>query len=184
MPYHKWSLVIMRAQPFHKWHKVLVDRALMTTPNVLLILGSFNEERTARNPFFVHERRRMIEACYPHTKRLVVAGAFDMPGDDVAWREQIESIVEQVTGQERALLVANCKDGEDYLPRIFNDWPMALTHHNYGFSATEIRNDYFEGLSVNKLVPVAVNEWLLDFARGEDWHHALDAYMRDTYGAA
>lgn len=168
MTYHKWSLVIMRAQPFHLWHKQLVDRALATTPRVLLILGSHSEERTARNPWLMVERKAMIRAVYPYAKRLTIAAAFDMPGKDDEWREQIERIVASVTEQEKCLLVANAKDGEDYLERIFHGWPASITRHNYETSATDIRRMYFgRARHVARYVPAQVADWLERFRHTE-----------------
>lgn len=50
------AVLIGRFQPFHRGHVVLLQRALVSAPTVVLVLGSSFQARNAKNPFTWEER--------------------------------------------------------------------------------------------------------------------------------
>lgn len=58
------ALLLGRYQLFHKGHMALVDKAIEECDNVLLFIGSSQEEGTIANPFSYALRKRMIQAIY------------------------------------------------------------------------------------------------------------------------
>ena len=59
---------VMRAQPFHSGHKKVIDTMLSECDNVVVFLGSVQEERTKNNPFTYSERKKIIEQFYPNNE--------------------------------------------------------------------------------------------------------------------
>lgn len=57
---YQHGLSIMRAQPFHIGHQKLVDRMLKECERVTIVLGSIQEQGTARNPLNYTTRKKMI----------------------------------------------------------------------------------------------------------------------------
>lgn len=126
----------------------------------------------------------MIRLVYPYAKRLVIAGAVDHPESDAAWLEHIAATVEHVTGKDHCLLVANCKPGEDYLDRIFAGWDKSVTYHNYHYSATQLRERYFKGLSLAGFVPREVWAWLKKFREQPAYRNAKQIYLKEQGNGA
>lgn len=58
------GLLLGRYQLFHKGHQALVDKAIEECDNVLIFIGSSQEEGTIANPFSYDLRKRMIQAIY------------------------------------------------------------------------------------------------------------------------
>lgn len=88
---YQHGLSIMRAQPFHIGHQKLVDRMLKECERVTIVLGSIQEQGTARNPLNYTTRKKMIQNIYrsrPEYERLKIIGLFDInnPAD---WGEYV-----------------------------------------------------------------------------------------------
>ena len=78
---YQHGLSIMRAQPFHIGHQKLVDRMLKECERVTIVLGSIQEQGTARNPLNYTTRKKMIQNIYrsrPEYERLKIIGLFDI----------------------------------------------------------------------------------------------------------
>lgn len=57
------GLAVMRAQPLHIGHEKVIRDMLAKCGKVTIILGSIQEQGTARNPFSYTERKQMIKTC-------------------------------------------------------------------------------------------------------------------------
>lgn len=83
---YQHGLLVMRAQPFHIGHSRIIDNMLNKCANVTVILGSIQEQGTARNPLNYTTRKKMIQNVYRSRKdyaRLRIVGLFDInnPGE-------------------------------------------------------------------------------------------------------
>ena len=88
---YKHGLSIMRAQPFHIGHQKLVDRMLRECERVTIILGSIQEQGTARNPLNYTTRKKMIQNIYRlknEYERLKIVGLFDI-NNPAEWGEYV-----------------------------------------------------------------------------------------------
>lgn len=67
------AFVVGRFQPVHKGHVTLIRRALELSENVVIFIGSAQEDNTPKNPYDVGQRVEMIKACFDQEvqKRLV-----------------------------------------------------------------------------------------------------------------
>ncbi|MFR8205008.1 MAG: hypothetical protein ACLU99_00770 [Alphaproteobacteria bacterium] len=69
----------MRAQPLHIGHERVLRDMLEKCARVTVILGSIQEQGTARNPFTYLTRKQMILNIFQNeTARLKVMGLFDI----------------------------------------------------------------------------------------------------------
>ena len=81
MTLYQSGLAIMRAQPPHIGHIKLIRRMLRECQNVVIILGSVQEQGTERNPYSYIQRKEMLQkifAAKPEAKRLKILGMFDI----------------------------------------------------------------------------------------------------------
>ena len=88
---YQHGLSIMRAQPFHIGHQKLVDRMLKECERVTIVLGSIQEQGTARNPLNYTTRKKMIQNIYrsrPEYERLKIIGLFDI-NNPAEWGEYV-----------------------------------------------------------------------------------------------
>lgn len=76
MKQFKTGLVIMRAQPFHIGHESVIRQMLAQCDTAIVLLGSAQESRTAKNPFTVTERKQMIKNVFGN--RVLVSGIADL----------------------------------------------------------------------------------------------------------
>ncbi|MBG6222322.1 cytidyltransferase-like protein [Janthinobacterium sp. CG_23.4] len=63
------AILIGRFQPFHNGHAGLLQTALASAAQVVVVLGSAFHARSAKNPFTWQERAAMIAATLPETQR-------------------------------------------------------------------------------------------------------------------
>lgn len=78
---YRHGLAVMRAQPLHIGHEKVIRDMLAKCGKVTIILGSIQEQGTARNPFSYTERKQMIKNVFDaetESKRLRVIGLFDI----------------------------------------------------------------------------------------------------------
>ena len=76
MKQHKTGLTIMRAQPFHIGHESIIRQMLDQCDVAVVLLGSAQESRTAKNPFTVAERKQMIENVFG--RNVLISGITDL----------------------------------------------------------------------------------------------------------
>ena len=94
---HKHGLTIMRAQPFHIGHAKLIDQMLQDCEQVTVILGSIQEQGTARNPLNYTTRKKMIQNIYrqkPEYERLKIIGLFDI-NNPAEWGEYVLDFINE-----------------------------------------------------------------------------------------
>lgn len=174
------AVLIGRFQPFHNGHLALLQQALQTAQQVVIVLGSAYQARSPKNPFTWQERAALIHAslsaqdaarvhCVP------VRDYYDEPH----WVQAVIAAVQTLvpTGQ-RIALVGHFKDASsDYLAR-FPGWELLSLPRQGDFDGTPTREMYWN-LSeqpptliwkpLQKLVPTAVADWLRQWQATPDY---------------
>ena len=95
------GLTIMRAQPFHIGHQKLIDKMLNDCERVTVVLGSIQEQGTARNPLNYTTRKKMIQNIYKgkdEYNRLKIVGLFDI-NNPAEWGEYVLDFIEESFSQ-------------------------------------------------------------------------------------
>jgi bifunctional NMN adenylyltransferase/nudix hydrolase len=155
-----------RFQPLHFGHLAVVTQALARARHVLVLVGSANAARSARNPFSYDERQRMIadavaelESFDEHGRkaasRLIIKPLGDHVYADEAWIADVQATVYQTiaddlprgTGNHIGLIGHN-KDNSSYYLRIFPkfacvDVKAVRSAHGDVLSSTSIRERAF-----------------------------------------
>lgn len=159
------AVFIGRFQPFHLGHQHAVRRGMGIAHHVLLLAGSDNQPRTAKNPWTLDERRQMIWAAMPAdvvsapdcSPRVIVRGINDYPYNDQQWIAEVQERVAEVAKElalgpnAKIVLIGHEKDDSSFYLRFFPQWKF----HDTGFEelegsferkidATKIREFFFE----------------------------------------
>jgi len=153
---YKLAVYIGRFQPFHNGHKKVIEDGLEIADRVLVMLGSYNTPRTAKNPYTKLERSKMIEPIFNpinpppgYMNRVITTGIFDYTYDENKWIEQIQHKVALTgyKGSEVVLLGFN-RDESSYYLSHFPNWHtyFSCEHHHYNapINGTEIRDAFFD----------------------------------------
>lgn len=155
------SVYIGRFSPFHLGHAEVLSRALSSSSDVLVLIGSVGQARNIKNPFTYEERERMIRDWYaeqPKTfGRLHILPIEDFPYNDQKWMRGVQKAVEGKftditktfgpTSTKIKLTGANRDESGWYLKMFGNYFELDLivdTAVSFELSATKVRESMFE----------------------------------------
>jgi bifunctional NMN adenylyltransferase/nudix hydrolase len=145
----KIAVFIGRFQPFHIGHKSVIDLALANCDKVIVIIGSSNEPRTARNPFTFEERKAMIQGAYPDRDNIFVEYSVNRYYNDTAWSNDIrEKVRRYASYKDQVYLIGHAKDHSSFYLNMFPEWKSidapAYTINGITLNATDIRNSMYK----------------------------------------
>ncbi|MDP7244106.1 MAG: nicotinamide-nucleotide adenylyltransferase [Flavobacteriales bacterium] len=149
----KRGLFIGRFQPFHLGHLQDIKNALKEVDELVIGVGSSNEERTKENPFTVEERIEMIDLVLP-ANDISAYTVFPIPDfhDDRKWVEHVETLVPKFDV---------VYTGNKWTERCFKrKYKIKRVNILKGVSATIIRNKILKNKDWQKLVPKEVVEFI------------------------
>lgn len=173
------AVYIGRFQPLHDAHLRTMLGALAWAPTLLVLPGSANLARSAKNPWTASERGRMIRAALTEAgadPRRVHLRPLPDEFDSARWAAHVRAAVRSA----RATLVGFEKDASSSYLRWFPEWAAQEGPVTPGLNATEIRAALFGGEAVAH-VPPAVGAQLRAFQdtrvfrRLQAEHHAVQA---------
>lgn len=147
------GLFVGRFQPFHLGHLKDIKNALEEVDEIIIGIGSSNEENTKENPFTAKERFEMISSVLAvnNIKKYLV---FTIPDvhDDTKWVKHIEAVAPKFE------VVFTC-----------NEWTEKCFEGKYevkkvkmmkGVSSTTIRSRILKNQNWQSLVPTEVVDYL------------------------
>lgn len=140
------AVIIGRWQLFHKGHETLLNAALASAENVIVVVGSALRSRDSRNPFNWQERKAMVQsvlrpADLDRVSFLPVRDYFD----DEAWNEAVrKGVQERMASRAAPVLVGYKKDHTSYYLDHFPDWGSVAVPQELDVDATSLRNVFFE----------------------------------------
>lgn len=187
-----YMVYIGRFQPFHLAHHHVVEMALQQAKNVILVLGSAQDERTLKNPFSTFERQQMILASFTESQqqRLIFAPIIDVYNDKKWVKLTKQSVLTAIlnhrllqknTNQVTALadlkigLIGHFKDDSSYYLALFPEWILVGVDNFYQqLSATPIRQKYYQGEIDTENLSPAVQDFLKQFQK-----HQCYALLQD-----
>jgi len=181
------AIYIGRFEPVHNGHMALLQRALDSARQVIVVVGSAWQARSPKNPFSWQERESMLRAALPETdrSRVQVLPMRDYYNEAV-WVQAVRQGVARLTAPgARIALVGHFKDASSSYLRSFPGWDLMDMERQGGIDATTIRDAYFGAATepAAALAPLAhaMPANVLDFLRGfaqhpdcarlrEEWH--------------
>lgn len=99
------GLLVGRFQGVHLGHQMMIDTALSICGEVCVLIGSSQEEKTAKNPFSYELRRKMLQKIYGDRIKV-----FPLPdigvGNCAAWGEYVTGKVVEYCGRRPDILVS------------------------------------------------------------------------------
>ncbi|HTD02611.1 MAG TPA: bifunctional nicotinamide-nucleotide adenylyltransferase/Nudix hydroxylase [Undibacterium sp.] len=145
------AILIGRFQPFHNGHAALLERALQSAPEVIVILGSAFHARNPRNPFTWQERAAMIANTLSASDRERVSY---IPlrdyYDDKRWaRAVLNAVAEKTRAAASVALIGHFKDASSQYLRHFPLWNLIEVGNQADIDATNIRQVLFEADSLD-----------------------------------
>jgi len=103
------AILVGRFQPLHKGHQLMIDAALKTADRVGIMIGSSQEQGTAKNPFSYEEREKMLRSVYGD--RIMICPLPDIGvGNTYAWGRYVSESCERSFGERPSLLVTGCEE--------------------------------------------------------------------------
>lgn len=163
------GILVGRFQPFHNEHLKLVLRALEKFDKLIIVIGSSYQDRSLKNPFLAFERRDYIINSLPNgtLERIRFIHQADLPGDNSSWVREIERKVHILSlgPNPEFFITGHKKDESSFYVDIF-PWPFVPLSDFRVLNATDIRNSYFGGESINKWgkdLPLPVVEFMVTF---------------------
>jgi bifunctional NMN adenylyltransferase/nudix hydrolase len=163
---------IGRFQPFHAGHYKVLQTALKKSQNVILIVGSANRPRTAKNPFTYEERKALIESLLTADEkaRVSVVPCNDYMYNDTKWETEIQAIIRTAishpwrSGGVKVGVIGHSKDHSSYYLKKFPQWDLLDIPQEYVVNATDIRRAFYERNSLH-------TEWFVNVAHRRTIEH-------------
>ena len=175
-----YLIYIGRFQPFHLAHMQTIKIALEHSDQVILALGSAQDERNIKNPFSALEREQMILSNFSEAdqKRIQFVHIIDVY-NDVKWIQLVKSrIAERVQPEDKVGLIGHFKDESSYYLQLFPEWEMLELHSLKGaISATPVREAYYRGEIVESVLPLGTSDFLHQFQTTEIFKQLQHKYL-------
>lgn len=162
------AVLIGRFQPFHNGHLALFEQALQRAQQVVVVLGSAHQARSAKNPWIWEERREMIFASLPHTARgrvhfVPIRDFYNLD----QWVEEVSKWVHALAPMGASIgLVGHDKDASSAYLRHFPEWNLIELERQNEVDAVQVRDLYWEhgggteSTELSTMLPAPVLAWL------------------------
>ncbi len=176
-----YLVFIGRFQPFHLAHKETVDIALRQSQQVILALGSAQNERNIKNPFSAQEREQMILSNYNEAdqKRIKFVHVIDVY-NDVKWVKLVTTLIESmISPTDQVGLIGHLKDESSYYLQLFPNWKMVeLESLKNAISATPLREAYYRGEIQAQYLPQGTIDFLQQFQQTDVYRQLQQKYQQ------
>ena len=175
-----YLVYIGRFQPFHLAHMQTIKIALENSQNVILALGSAQNERNIKNPFSALEREQMILANFSETEqqRIKFVHVIDVYNDK-KWVQLLKDVVNQVIQPSAKVgLIGHFKDDSSYYLQLFPEWTLVeLDSLKGSISATPLREAYYRGEIIESALPLGTSEFLKNFQKTCIYQQLQNKYL-------
>lgn len=173
-----YCVFIGRYQPVHTAHIRIIEEALKTANEVILVVGSYRSPRSLKNPWTYNERVAMIKAALSEEqlKRIHFVYARDYLYNIVHWLTGVQNTVSRIVGEGTVTMIGHFKDDSSFYLKLFPQWQLQAQPNFFGANSTDIRAALFEkgtaGLDdVTEIVPEGVKDVLASFCETSAWEN-------------
>lgn len=182
-----YLVFIGRFQPFHLAHLQTVEIALQHSHNVIMALGSAQNERNIKNPFSAIERENMILSNFSEQdqKRLKFVPVIDVYNDE-KWQKLVKSQVASLLAENavdesvKIGLIGHFKDDSSYYLKFFPEWEMLELDSLVGsMSATPLREAYYRGEIREDAFPQGTVQFLKQFQSTKNYQQLCEKFAQN-----
>jgi bifunctional NMN adenylyltransferase/nudix hydrolase len=177
-----YLVFIGRFQPFHLAHMQTIEIALEQSANVILALGSAQDERNIKNPFSALEREEMILSNFSEDvqKRIKFVHVIDVYNDE-KWQKLVKTLIAEIINeQDKVGLIGHFKDDSSYYLKFFPEWTLVeLDSLKGAMSATPVREAYYRGEILRDAFPTGTIEFLEQFQQTENYIKLQKKYFEN-----
>lgn len=169
------TVFIGRFSIFHLGHAEVLERALLTSKVVLVLVGSSFAARSIKNPFTFQERKDLITSWYVNNTKLGLGKLHfvaiqDNPYNDPKWIQSVQHAVIETKAfynihEDAPVHLTGAKRDEsswylDAFGGFFQPDFVKETKVGFNVNATTLRTDYFEGKPLSIRVPVTQETYM------------------------
>ena len=172
---------IGRFQPFHLGHLMVIKEALAQSKRLVILIGSANQPRTPKNPWYYDERVAMISGALTpeELERVSFEPLRDRPYNEEQWIEGVQRAVHRNRkGAKKVSLIGYTKDESSYYLKKFPQFaPHVETEGLETINATDLRSAFFKNkfMSAAPLyLPKNVIDYLKQFEQTEAYAYILE----------
>jgi len=187
------SVVIGRFQPLTSGHTALINEALDSHSDLLVIVGGANVSRSIKNPFTASERVDMLrnyfqggylsERKYANPIMVTIACVDDSDYDSEWWEIAVRECVSKVADGRRVTHYGHKRDASSY---YMGDALVGIAEYKEiealakNISATKVRKALFEcdDGTVKIYTPSCVSSFLREFVESREYTHLTAQYTR------
>lgn len=146
------AVLVGRFQPFHLGHRKVVEK-YSDRYDLVIGIGSANEEGNEENPLSFEDRKNIIQACYPNIE---IVGIDDYSRDEEGGQKWLEELKDKASPDKvisQNDLVKKLVENDPKLELVEQDM------HDPGiYSGTEVRRRIKSGEEWRYLVPECAEE--------------------------
>ncbi len=140
--YHETvGVVVGRFQtPYlHSGHMGIINHVFQRHLDVLILIGVKDGQPTDRDPLSFAIRKTMIREMYLYTKRIEILRLPDIPGNDGAWSQLVDDIIDETFSERRATLYGG---RDSFIPRYTGHYMTEVIQLDGQHpSATQLRSE-------------------------------------------
>lgn len=144
---YDYLVFVGRFQPYHIGHHIIITEALTKAKRVIIGIGSADQPRDGKNPWFAEERETMIRACFTEAEndRIFCFTVQDHLYNNSRWFESVQNSVDTIRGcnETKIGLVGHKKDPTSWYLDEFPQWDYIEMPNYKGYNSTDIRDVYF-----------------------------------------
>lgn len=174
MKSYQHGLTIMRAQPLHIGHERIIRQMLDKCDKVTVILGSIQEQGTARNPFSYSQRKKMILNVFEQERpRLKILGLFDIHNPQ-EWTNFVLDFLQEAApdrGAPDAYFGGSPKDAP---------WVRNYFDHVECIDRTDLSFPYVSASMVRDMMSIGDERWK-NFISPANYHF-IEEYLANREG--
>lgn len=143
---YKYAVFIGRFQPIHNEHLRVIQQALATADELIVVIGSVDCAPSIKNPWSYEERVAMIKAALPEPNRVHFCPVRDYYYNENMWISEVQSQVGVIVGDnnEHVCLIGHFKDHSSNYLNYFPQWEFIPADCKNIYHATDVRNKMFE----------------------------------------
>jgi nicotinamide-nucleotide adenylyltransferase len=144
---YKCGLYLGRFQPLHKGHAFVISRMFCDCENVIIAVGSAQEEGTIRNPLSYSFRERLIRRAYGYyDDRLTIVPIRDRDvySDDSSWGDYLLKQISEYTDLKPDVIFEGDEDTNAHWYDNLNIKVIKIPRKRIRISGTELRKAFIE----------------------------------------